>query len=69
MAKMAQNRNTDKTVSKTWEMCPHCTYENEFPADFKIHKCKECGKELLPCALCYVDGVDCSKCDFEREAK
>lgn len=65
MNKIAQNRNKGEN-GKTWELCHHCTYENEFPADFKVHKCKECGKELLPCALCYVDGVDCSKCDFER---
>lgn len=59
-------RKPEDLVGKMYEWCPECDAENEFPLEFKPHKCKVCGKTLLPCSICYEDGTDCSKCKFEK---
>lgn len=42
--------NTDfKTV---FEICPSCDNEVEIPNE-RISKCPVCGKEIIPCAMCY----------------
>ena len=43
------------TLNNWCAVCGEDTPINEF----KKHKCKNCGKEILPCALCDMDCCDC----------
>lgn len=43
------------------EWCSECDSEVVLPSKFEVHKCPECGKEILPCNLCYENAV-CSEC-------
>lgn len=58
-------RKPEDLVGKMYEWCPECDTENEFPLEFKPHKCKKCGKELKPCSICYEDNTECNKCKFK----
>lgn len=52
-----------------YEWCPYCELTNEFPNEFKPHKCHCCGKTLLPCSICtnYIDSdMGCDNCPFEE---
>lgn len=43
------------------EWCSECDSEVVLPSTFELHRCPECGREVLPCNLCYENAV-CSKC-------
>ena len=62
-------RKPEDFVGKMYEWCPDCDTENEFLLELKPHTCKECGKELKPCSICYEDNTECNKCNFEKENK
>lgn len=42
------------------DWCPVCG-EDTLINEFKKYKCKHCGEEMLPCALC---DIDCDPCPF-----
>ena len=53
---------------KVWEQCYHCNTEVKIPND-KASKCPECGNRILPCSMCNMDEVKCSKCPYEKKTK
>jgi predicted RNA-binding Zn-ribbon protein involved in translation (DUF1610 family) len=59
--------NKEKVFEKVYELCPCCLYEVELEAKFKKQICPKCKKEILPCAMCLPDEVDCSKCPLDKE--
>lgn len=49
------------------EYCPHCDIYVYLEHDFKVQKCPNCGKRLVPCSICPLG--QCSKhCPLERYA-
>lgn len=46
----------------TYELCPNCEEEVKLKAEFIKQICPSCKEEILPCSLCDMDQVDCSKC-------
>lgn len=57
----------DFNSDATEEYCPHCDMYVDLEYDFKAQKCPNCGKWIVPCSICPVDG--CSvKCPLERYA-
>jgi len=54
---------------KTYELCPHCGREVELKAVMKLQKCPNCHKQIIPCSLCDMDKVDCSKCKLSKRQK
>lgn len=52
-------------MSKTFEWCDNCGQETEILDTGG--NCKHCGKHLLPCSLCDMDKVKCSKCKYELQ--
>ena len=48
------------------ELCPYCEYEVKLKNKFEVQTCTNCGKSILPCSLCNMDKVDCSKCPLEN---
>jgi predicted RNA-binding Zn-ribbon protein involved in translation (DUF1610 family) len=56
-----------KNDETTEEYCPHCDVVVDLSIDFKVQKCPNCGKWLVPCSLCPLQ--NCSKhCPLERHA-
>lgn len=47
------------------EYCPHCDITIELEFDFKVQKCPNCGKWIVPCSICPLDGCP-AKCPLER---
>ena len=55
-----------ETIDVFDEWCPYCKCENEFPNEFKPHRCKGCGRQLLPCSLCTDEVCEtCETCPFQ----
>lgn len=51
----------------TEEYCPHCDEVCDLANEFKVQKCPNCGKWLVPCSICPLQ--NCSKhCPLERYA-
>lgn len=47
------------------EYCPHCDTTVELEFDFKVQECPNCGKWIVPCSICPLDGCP-TKCPLER---
>lgn len=51
----------------TEEWCPHCDTCIDLEHEFKVQKCLNCGKWIVPCSICPLE--NCSKhCPLERLA-
>lgn len=50
-----------------YEWCSHCEDEVELKAEFKVQICPNCGRPILPCAMCDMDFNPCFKCPLEKE--
>lgn len=51
----------------TEEYCPHCDSMVDLSNEFKVQRCPNCGKWIVPCSICPLD--QCSKhCPLERYA-
>lgn len=48
-----------------FEFCPHCQQDVELKEEFKVQVCPNCGKPILPCAMCDNDKVKCSECPLK----
>lgn len=56
-----------KSEETTEEWCPHCDECVELQGEFKVQRCPNCGKWIVPCSLCPFE--DCvKKCPLERLA-
>ena len=51
------------------EVCPDCDNEVELKDEMRMQVCPVCGRDILPCALCDMDNVDCGKCTLEQWKK
>lgn len=51
---------------KISELCPYCEHEVELENKFESQQCPNCNKIILPCSLCDMDKVNCSKCPIEK---
>lgn len=49
-------------MKKIQEWCSNCCQEVTIDAEFKEQVCPNCGEIILPCSLCDMDTVECSKC-------
>jgi hypothetical protein len=49
------------------EWCPNCCDEVKLDNEFRVQICPTCGKWILPCSMCDMDKVDCSKCKLCEE--
>lgn len=47
------------------EYCPHCDTTVDLEDDFKVQKCPNCGKWIVPCSICPLDGCS-AKCPLKR---
>lgn len=57
----------DDPDSGAEEWCPHCDECVDLEEDFKVQKCPNCGKWIVPCSICPLE--NCSKhCPLERQA-
>lgn len=55
-----------------WELCPECEEEVMLDAELKVQTCPNCGKRIVPCAMCTACGEKenyCSKCVLVRQAR
>lgn len=50
-------------------MCPWCDHEVMLQAIYKIQQCPNCKRPIIPCSLCDMDKVDCTKCELELKLK
>lgn len=50
---------------RTYELCPYCQHEGEFPAVKTIQKCPNCGAFIVICSMC---DTCVAPCDLEEEA-
>lgn len=39
-----------------WELCPECEEEVMLDAELKVQTCPNCGKRIVPCAMCLACG-------------
>ncbi len=47
----------------TWEVCPECESEVVIPA-YRASRCPECGRRIIPCSMCDMEFMDCSRCMY-----
>ena len=55
-----------------WERCSECDEEVMLDAELKVQTCPNCGKRIVPCAMCTACGDSdnyCSKCVLVRQAR
>lgn len=67
--KLIEDTETDNNTIT--EYCPHCDCEVELESEFKVQKCPECGRYIVPCNLCPLLGQNnCNngKCPLEALA-
>ena len=61
------NKTEYQTCEETEEYCPHCDECVSLAGEFKVQKCPNCGKWIVPCSLCPMQ--DCTnRCPLERMA-
>lgn len=59
--------DADMDSESVEEYCPHCDVVVDLEWDFKVQKCPNCGKWIVPCSICPLQ--NCSKhCPLERHA-
>ena len=52
--KQSFTNKRDRDLSAVvYEWCPECEYEVELENKFAVQICPQCGKEILPCSLCF----------------
>jgi predicted RNA-binding Zn-ribbon protein involved in translation (DUF1610 family) len=62
-----QNNPFHNDDNTTEEWCPHCDTCIDLEHEFKVQKCPNCGKWIVPCSICPLE--NCSKhCPLERLA-
>ena len=60
----ATNNSAESTVT---ELCGACGNEVELPIKLGIYKCPECGENIINCAMCDWDNVDCNSCELNKK--
>lgn len=58
-----------------WELCPECEEEVMLDTELKVQTCPNCGKRIVPCAMCLAcgstentDNRDCENCRLCHQA-
>lgn len=59
--------DTEENIERYEEWCADCDHIVDIANDFRVQKCPNCGKWLVPCSICPLE--NCSKhCPLERYA-
>lgn len=53
----------------TEEFCEYCEEYVELSQELKVQRCPKCGKWIVPCSACPLEGCCASRCPLERVAQ
>jgi predicted RNA-binding Zn-ribbon protein involved in translation (DUF1610 family) len=51
------------------EFCEYCEEYVELSQELKVQRCPKCGKWIVPCSACPLEGCYASRCPLERMAQ